>query len=146
MAVSGYLYGYYLVRLANKEVDWAADTINCMLCTSSYTPAQTHQDKADITNEVAGTGYTAGGATLGSKTESYTAGTGVYAIDAANVTWTTSTITARTAVLYDDTPAAEADQAIICYQQSDADVSTTAGTFTVAWHADGIVKISVTIP
>jgi len=40
-----------------------------MLTTSSYSPAKdTHDFKDYVTNEVTGTGYSAGGATLGSKT------------------------------------------------------------------------------
>jgi hypothetical protein len=50
-------------------VDYLTDTIKVMLTTSAYTPnLDTHETKADVTNEVVGTGYTARGATLGTKT------------------------------------------------------------------------------
>lgn len=50
-------------------VDYLSDTIKVLLTTSSYAyNLDTHETKADVTNEVAGTGYSAGGATLASKT------------------------------------------------------------------------------
>jgi hypothetical protein len=57
------------------NVDFLSDTINIALVTSSYTPnADTHDFWDDVVaNETSGTGYTANGATLGSKTLTYTA-------------------------------------------------------------------------
>jgi hypothetical protein len=50
-------------------VDFLSDTIKFMLTTSTYAPnLDTHETKADVTNEVVGTGYSAGGVTLSSKT------------------------------------------------------------------------------
>ena len=147
MAVTGKMYGQILESVWGKDVDWDNDTIKVMLTTVTYVPDQdAHDFKDDVTNEVSGTGYTATGATLASKTvttSAYTGGTNIFALDAADATWTTSTITARVAVIYDATPATDATRPLICYQLSDADVSTTAGTFTVQFHADGIVKITV---
>lgn len=144
MAVTAKLYGKGILAVYNKEIDWVSDTIKVLLTTSSYTPDQdTHDYHNDITNEVSGTGYTAGGATLANASQTYTAGTNKIKLDGDDVTWTTSTITARTAVVYDTTPGSSATNPLICYQQSDGDVSTTAGTFTIAWHADGIVEITV---
>lgn len=56
------------------QTDFLTDTIKVMLTTSAYTPNRdTHETKADVTNEISGTGYTAGGVTLASKTITYTA-------------------------------------------------------------------------
>lgn len=145
MAVTGKLYGNLFETVFRGEIDWDDDTIKVMLTTSSYTINQdTHDYKNDVDNEVSGTGYTATGETLASKTSTYTGGTNTFALDAANTTWTTSTITARIAVVYDATPASDATRPLICYQDAGGDVSTTAGTFTIQWHSDGIVKIVVT--
>lgn len=74
MAVTAFPYGSFPAKALNKEVDFDTDTVKVALCTSAYTPApDTHDYFNDITNEVAGTGYTAGGATLASKTVTYTA-------------------------------------------------------------------------
>lgn len=144
MVVTGKLYGLVFTALWNKEIDFDTDDIKCMLTTSLYTPDQdTHDYKNDVTNEVTGTGYTAGGASLASKTVTYTAATNKHVLDAADVSWASSTITARTAVVYDSTPATDATRPLICYQQSDADISSSNGTFAVEWNASGIVEITV---
>lgn len=144
MAVTAKLYGKFLSSLANKEVDLDTDTLKVMLCTSTYTPNQdTHQYKSDVTNEVSGTGYTAGGATLGSVTVAYSGASNTLTLDAADSSWPTSTITARYAVVYDSTPATDATRPLIGYVDFGADVSTTAGTFSIVWDANGIATITV---
>jgi hypothetical protein len=51
------------------SIDLAADTMKVALVSATYTPNQgTHVFFSDVTNEVTGTGYTAGGATLASIT------------------------------------------------------------------------------
>jgi hypothetical protein len=145
MSVTGKLYGSIIEKIWGNDIDWDNDTIKVGLVTSGYTPDQdTHDEWADASaSEVVGTGYTTGGATLGGKTattSAYTGATNIFALDATDATWTVSTITARSAVVYDDTVSGDP---LICYQQSSLDVSTTAGTFTVQWHADGVIKITV---
>ena len=132
-------YGSLITKAFNKEVDWDTDTIKVALVTSSYTPAQdTHDYWDDVSaNEASGTGYSAGGATLASKTVGYTAGTNVTKFDAADVSWTTSTITARYAVVYVATGNA-ATSALIAYVDFGSDQSSSAGTFSIVWDAAGI--------
>lgn len=140
MAVSAKAFGLVQQSVWNKEIDWDSDTIKVMLCTSSYTPNQdTHRYKSDVTNEVTGTGYTAGGATLTSPTFTYTAGTNGMMLDAADTSWSSSTITARYAVVYDSTPGSDATRPIIAYSDFGADVSTTSGTFSIVWDSTGIL-------
>ena len=142
MAVTAKVYNQALTSLLAKAVNWSSDTIKVMLCTSAYVPSQTtHQFKSSVTNEVVGTGYTAGGATLGTKTEVITGQ--VKALDAADTSWATSTITARTAVVYDDTPATDATKPLLAYVDFGADVVSTAGTFSIAWDVAGIVTFTV---
>lgn len=144
MPVSGKFYGKAFVSAFNKEIDLDTDTIKVMLCTSAYTPDQdAHDYKNDVTNEVTGTGYTAGGATLGSPVVSYTGGTNTFAFDGADVSWATSTITARYAVVYDASPATDATRPLICYVDFGADVSSTAATFQITWDAAGIATVTV---
>lgn len=144
MAVTGKLYGLVFTALWNKEIDFDTDTIKVALTTSAYTPDQdAHNYFDDVTNEVTGTGYTAGGATLGSKTVTYTAGTNKHVLDAADTQWATSTITARTAVIYDASPGSDAARPLIGYQQSDSDIISTGGNFDIQWNAAGIVEITV---
>lgn len=138
MAVTAKMYSNATKNLTSgASIDLDGDTLKVMLCTSSYTPNQnTHDFKDDVTNEVTGTGYTAGGATLGSVTVA-TSGT-VTTLDAADTSWTTSTITARYAVIYDSTPASDATRPLIAYVDFGADVVSSGGTFQITWDATGI--------
>lgn len=143
MAVTAFWYGLGLKSLTEAKVNFTSDTIKVMLCTSSYTPNQdTHQYKSDVTNEVSGTGYTATGTTLTTKTNTYTTGTNTVALDADDVSWTTSTITARYAVIYDATPATDATRPLLGYVDFGADVVSTAGTFTITWAAGGFLSVT----
>ena len=127
----------------NGGIDLDTDTIKVALVTSSYTPDQdTHEDMADVTNEIAGgSGYTTGGATLGSAavTQDNTDNEGVF--DAADVTWSTASITARGAVLYKSTGVA-ANDLLICYFDFGSDQSSSSADFTIAWNAEGILNLN----
>ncbi len=144
MAVTAKLYGKFVLSVLNKELDYNSDTIKVALCTSSYTPDQdAHDYFNDITNEVTGTGYTAGGATLGTATVAYDTSTNVIKLDGDDTSWTTSTITARYAIVYDSTPATDATRPLIAYVDFGADVVSTAGTFLITWNAAGIATVTV---
>jgi len=138
------LYGNFLLKALNKEVDFDSDTIKVALLTSSYTPDQdTHDYFNDVsTYEVTGTGYTQGGITLASKTATYDSGTNVIVLDAADVTWSSSTITARYAVVYGSTGTASTSP-LIGYVDFGSDQSSTNGNFTITWDSTGIVRITV---
>lgn len=149
MAVTAYWFGKAIANALggeteseSKAIDFLTDTIKVMLLTSSATVSQdTWETKADVTNEVSGTGYTAGGATLTTKTLAYTAGTNTTALDADDVTWSSSTITARYAVIYDDTPATDATKCLLGFVDFGEDKSSSSGDFKIQWHTDGILKI-----
>lgn len=145
MAVTAKMYGQTLLKALNKEIDFSADTIKVMLTTSLYVPDQdAHDYKNDVTNEVTGTGYTAGGVALTTKTETYDAATNKIKLDADNVSWANSTITARYAVIYDDTPATDAAKPLLGYVDFGQDESSSNGTFEIQWNAAGIFEITVT--
>jgi hypothetical protein len=139
------LYGQFLQQALNKEIDWDTDTIKVALLTNSYTPDQdAHNYFDDVsTNEVTGTGYTQGGITLANKTNSYNTATNVIVLDADDVTWSSSTITARYAVIYDASPATNATRPLIGYVDFGSDQSSSNGNFTITWDATGIVRITV---
>jgi hypothetical protein len=61
--MASFIYNSAIDDLANGNIDFGADTFNLLLVTSSYTANKdTHVKRDDVTNEVTGTGYTAGGA------------------------------------------------------------------------------------
>lgn len=136
------IYNNFKKLIMNGGIDLDTDTIKVALVTSSYTPDQdTHDFFDDVTNEVVGTGYTAGGASLANKavTADNTDNEGVF--DADDVSWTTSTITARGAVIYKSTGTASTS-ALIAYLDFSTDKVSTAGTFTIAWNAEGILNLN----
>lgn len=138
------LYGNFLLKALNKEVDFDTDTIKVALLSSSYTPDQdAHDYFNDVSSfEVSGTGYTAGGNTLASKTATYDSANNVIVLDAADTTWASSTITARYAVVYDST-GTSSTSALIGYVDFGSDQSSTNGNFTITWDSTGIVRITV---
>lgn len=82
MANPVYLYGKAYANLLGGEssgdtfaVDYLSDTIKFALLDSGHTPNRnTHEVFSDVSgDEVSGAGYSTGGATLGSKTITYTA-------------------------------------------------------------------------
>lgn len=139
------MYGSVIAKAFNKEIDFDTDTIKVALVSSAYTPNQDTHDYWDGVkpNEVTGTGYTAGGQALASKTVTYDAANNVTVLDAADSVWASSTITARYAVIYDDSGATDAQKALLGYVDFGSDQSSTNGAFTVTWDATGIIRITV---
>lgn len=63
------LYNSAKTALLNGGIDLLSDTLKVALVTASYVPdVDTHQYYDDVTDEISGTGYTAGGKTLTGKT------------------------------------------------------------------------------
>jgi hypothetical protein len=131
---------------ATQTVDWLLATIKCGLTTSSYTPDQdTHDFYNDITNELStANGYTAGGATLASKTVTYDSATNESRFDAADVVWTSTGagFTARRFFVYKDSGVA-ATSTLIMYDSFSADQTASGGgTLTISWASDGVFKFT----
>ena len=139
------LYGITFLNALKNDIaldlaDTTADRFKVMLVTSSYTPDfGTHDFKSDVTNEVSGTGYDAGGKSLSSVTLTQSGGTITF--DAADLTWASSTITARGAVVYDDSLT---NDPLICYIDFGADKSSSAGDFVLTFNASGIFTLDLT--
>jgi len=135
---------YNLEQTANFNIDFNDTTsgrFKCMLSTASWTPNySTHSIKSDVTNEVSGSGYSAGGEALTSITFATSGGTITW--DAADVEWASSTITsARYATIYDDTLT---NKPLVCTIDFGGDFSTVSGTFKITWNASGIFTLDLT--
>ena len=143
--MAGKLYGLVMKAAFNKEIDFDTDNIKVALVSSGYTPNQdTHDYWDDVkANEVSGAGYTAGGQALSGKTVTYDGASNTLILDANDSVWSASTITARYAVIYNDTGATDGQKALIGYQDFGSDQSSTNGNFTVQWDSTGIVRITV---
>jgi len=132
-------YGLWIRDSFNRtrSFDLDADTLRNILVTNTYTPNfTTHDEYADVTNEVSGTGYTATGVVLASVTSAVA--TGVYTLDAADSSWTTASFTARGRVVYDDTITGDG---LVLATTFGADYTVTVGTFTQTENASGLLAI-----
>jgi len=126
------------------SVDWDAGgtTIKVSLHTSSWTPNEdTHDYYDDVTNEVSSANYTAGGASLGSRTAAIDSTNNRVELDAADTSWSNVSFTARYAVIYKATGNA-ATSLLLGYVDFGADETVSSGTFSLTWDAEGILQIS----
>jgi hypothetical protein len=114
-----------------------ATNVKCML-THDYTVDGTaHVSYNDVSGqEVTGTGYTAGGAVLTGLAVTVDNTNNLGKFDASDITWTTSTLTANGAVLY------QSGGPLICYIDFGSDKSSSAGNFTIQWSTSGIIQLT----
>jgi hypothetical protein len=111
----GFLTGTYAPTTDTMKIALYTNSATLDATTTVYTTS----------NEVVGTGYTAGGNTLTGNAISYS-GTTAW-ITFSDSSWTTATITARGALIYDSSKS----NAAIAVLDFGADKTSTAGTFTV---------------
>jgi hypothetical protein len=125
------IYNSFLLDWANGDVTPGADTFKVLLVTSEYAEDKdAHTNRADVTNEVVGTGYIAGGNTVAA-TVSLDTATDRLNVELAATTWTTSTITARKAVYYKSRGGAAVNDELVAVKEFSADVTTEAATFSL---------------
>ncbi len=139
MAITQSLCSSFKQQILLGEHDLDTDVIKIALFTSAATlsAATTVYSTSD---EVVGSGYTAGGNTLTGATVSLS-GTTAY-VDFSDTTWSTSTITARGALIYNSSKSNKA----IAVLDFGADKTTSAGNFTVQFPTNdassAIVRIA----
>ncbi len=132
------IYNRFKANVFNKIVDLEADVIKVSLMDNVHAFTATHNVIGDVSaNELptAG-GYTAGGATLAGGAVTQAATT---AFDGTDTAWTSATFSAYHAVLWDDTVATDD---LICSFDFGGIKTVTAGTFTIQWHANGIITLT----
>ena len=139
------LYDTAKLNIGDGTTDLNSHTFKIALFTSSSNAnTLTNSTLASLTNQVANAnGYTTGGNTLSSVTWTQSSGTATF--DAADTTWTASggSITARFAVIYDDTSASDSLVAVCLLDTTPADVTVTDGnTLTIQFNASGIFTLS----
>jgi len=111
----GFLTGTYVPLTDTMKIALYTNSATLDATTTIYTTS----------GEVVGTGYTAGGNTLTGNAISYS-GTTAW-ITFSDSSWTSATITARGALIYDSTRS----NAAIAVLDFGADKTSTVGTFTV---------------
>ncbi len=129
---------------ANTPIDFDGDDIRAALITSAVAPiAGTHDFWDDLSaNEVTGTGYTAGGTALGSKTVTETTGTVTF--DSADVVFSQNGAgftNARYAILYKFNATA-ANAPMIGWLDFIVNKGTVEGDLTLQWATTGIFTMA----
>lgn len=142
MAISQAMCTSFKVELMTATHNFTAstgDTFKIALYTSSATLGAS-TTAYTTSNEVVGTGYTAGGNTLTNVTPT-SSGTTAFT-DFADTTWTTATITARGALIYNSSKSNKA----VCVLDFGSDKTSTAGNFTIvmptADASNAIIRIA----
>tara|TARA_R100000734_G_C3285169_1_gene78011 strand:- start:133 stop:564 length:432 start_codon:yes stop_codon:yes gene_type:complete len=116
--------------LLDGEMDFSSDTsqtFKIALYTSSA-DLSASTTAYSTTNEISGTGYTAGGNTLTIASNSTTSGTTAF-VDFSDTSWTSSSITARGALIY-KSGGTDPSIAVLDFGE---DKSSVSGTFTVTF-------------
>lgn len=144
MAVTLTIFNAYKKFLFDgTDIDIDSDTIKVALCDNSYTPSiDDHDYFNDITDEISGGNYTAGGDTIDNASVTQDNTNDLAYINGDDVTWTSVTFTdARYGIIYKSTGTASTSP-LIGYVDFGANKTITDGTFTISWHASGIISIT----
>ena len=133
MSAASLIFNSMLEDMARGAIDFDTDTFRVMLVTSTYTPDKdTHTKRSDVTNEVVGTGYVAGGAVSVCTVFKDTALDKV-TLSFAVTSWATATITARACEIYKSRGGAASADELVAHVDFGADITSTADTFTVTF-------------
>jgi len=128
MAITQAMCTSFKKALLDGEMDFSSDTsqvFKIALYTSSATLGAA-TTAYSVTNEVSGTGYTAGGNTL-TVVAPTTSGTTAF-LDFNDTTWSAATITARGALIYKADGGTNPAVAVLDFG---SDKTSTAGDFTI---------------
>ena len=121
----------------NHNFQSGGNTYKIALYTSSRTAAAT-DTVYNTTNESSGTSYTAAGNTLTNNGVTGGASASTAYIDFGDTSWTTVTVSAQYALIYQSSGgAATASASAVCWLDFGGTFSTTAGTFTIQFPAAG---------
>lgn len=139
------IYNGFKREVMKKTIDLVNDSIKVALMNNSHSfnpnvATPNGLQWSDVSaNEASGTNYTAGGQALASKTVNHDDTLDLAVWDAADLSWTTVTITAYHAVIYDDTTTTKYLIGSIDFGGAK---TATAGTFTITWSTSGIVNLT----
>ena len=142
------VYGAAAEAIAKGTIDLDTNTFRMVLVTSAYTPNQsTHSTWTDVSaNEVAaGGGYSTHGKLLTCTVNRLSL---VVTFDCDDQSWTSSTITAKYAVIVKDADAngsLASTDALVAYcdlESGGGSISTTSGTLSITINASGVFTLT----
>lgn len=136
-----FIYNSAKLLLLQGAFDFAADEFKVALVTAAYVPDKdAHSHFAQVTGEVSGTNYSAGGRALENITLSGDGQNDRAILDAGDLVWPVASFTARAAVIYQDTGSAAASP-LLAYIDFEEDLEAAGEDFLLKWHEDGILAL-----
>lgn len=145
MAVTPKAYTLLQESLWEGRINVNTDTLWCMLVTASYTPNQdTHKFKSVITNEVTGSGYTAGGKQITGVQLTSDSATNKVKLTGGNLSWPSVTFTgARYGIVYVNNNLGASGMPLVAYINFGTDQSVADEAFYINWPTNGIIYSAV---
>ncbi len=131
--MASFIFNSALADEAKGAIDFDTDSFKVMLLTSSASPNKdTWAKRSDVTNEVSGTGYTAGGAAVTVTVGSVDTANDRVDVSLGGYTWTTATITARYAVYYKARGGASSADELVVVIDFGSDKTSTGADFALS--------------
>lgn len=128
--------------LATAGHNFSSDSLKVLLVSSvpSETDLDSWANRSDVTNEITGTGYTAGGITQAYTLNALDTTNNRQSITMTNITsgWTTATFTTVGAIIYKDTGSAATDK-LIQFVDFSGSQSVSSGTFGITYTTDLLI-------
>lgn len=135
------IYNKFKEYCGDNTIDLDNDTFKCALLTDSHVPSAGYTLFGDLSSsEVSGTGYIAGGVVLTNVTWGES-GDGISYFNADDIRFTNVTLTARYAVIYDDTTTTPLN-ALVCMYDLVSNQLVNQGTFTLQLDTRGILRVT----
>jgi hypothetical protein len=136
------IFNAFKQKLMVGACDLDTDVFNVALLTNSFTPdidtMMVWGDTGVSSNEITGVNYVSGGTILTGMTVMLNTSTDKAILDATDVTWASSTITARYVAIYKATE----PKWLVAAFDFGSDKSSNNGDFTVQWNASGIMDLT----
>lgn len=122
--------------MALQGLDWDTDELKIALFTDTHTPATTATSFDDLTNECAGTGYTAGGSVLGNR--AITAG----AVTTDPVSWAEITVNVRYVMLYSTVTLGGVANPLLLIYDLGSELTLNAIPWAFSWAANTLYELT----
>jgi hypothetical protein len=136
-----FLYNGGKKRLLDGSIDLLVDTIKVALLGSGYAADKdAHEFLDDVTHEVSGTGYTAGGKVINNRSVAQDNANNRALLRGDDVVWPLATFTTRAAVIYKATGNA-ATSPLIAFVDFGEDNIMIGEDFSLHWNSEGILYL-----
>ena len=138
-----FVYNSFKAGMMSGLLNLATANLRVGLVTSTYTPdPDGDRTYSDIAGEVAaGNGYSVGGELLTNVAVTTDLDNDYSMLDADNVTWSTSSITASGAFVYASGTHSPYTHPLIAYIDFGQNQTSNNGDFSIEWASGGIIKL-----